>query len=197
MFVNKFHIDNKTTDCSTDCALHFHWIIKVFSWWCRKCVNFLYFNWHNTGVLYLSQESSQNVSSHLSTDWPTGSTQPHPEPPELKTASAQTGKTMGLVTAKWHSTALQTKNDCMTDDRMVTLTVTRFEVFLNVWPAGWLWLAESSLCSLSSGTDAPISAAPSLHPTDWVSAGGQQGAVQPEALRTKRQRPLTHRNHAF
>lgn len=106
-------------------------------------------------------------------------------------------KMMGLVTAKWHSTALQTRNDWMTDDRTVTLTVTRFEVFLNVWPAGWLWLAESSLCSLSSGTDAPVSAALSLHPTDWVSAGGQQGAVQPGALRTKRQRPLTHRNHAF
>lgn len=35
----------KNTDWSADCALHCHWIINVFSWWCRKCVNvyILYF----------------------------------------------------------------------------------------------------------------------------------------------------------
>lgn len=62
--------------------------------------------------------------------------------------------------------------------------LTTSQACVSVWPAGWRWRAASSLCSPSSGTDAPVSAAPSLCPTDSVWAGGHQGAAQPAAQRT-------------
>lgn len=46
-----------------------------------------------TGCGYLSVASSQNVSSRLSTDWPTGSARTRQAPPEWKTASTRTEET--------------------------------------------------------------------------------------------------------
>lgn len=130
----------------------------------------------NGEAIYLSAVSNWNVSSRLSTDWPTGSVQKIPQLPEWKRASKKgREQTEPIWNGEGDICYVKGNNEINEADCVKTDLGEHQQHFR---PAGWPFRAACSFCLPQPGTDAPVSAAPSLCPTVPVWGGEQQGAVQ-------------------